>query len=150
MNKIISKSVLRVISFLSIDFFGMLGSFVCALHCLSLPILTLLLPISNVTFLLEIGFDFGMIFFSFCLGLSSLLHGYFHHHSSRLAISFFLMGFATLVLGMLSVGSLFHYDEHFFLAIGGFMLTFAHFLNWHLSRLKNIACSCSFGKGDTT
>ena len=125
-----------------IDWFGGLVAFLCALHCFSLPFLTLILPLNSLSslgILFSPQATWSMAFFSLFMGFYSLLHGYLHHHAKRSVFVFFLLGFGLLFFDKFTPSL----HGHWTALGGGLCLTYAHFLNWRFSRSHNIACSCS-------
>ena len=122
-----------------VDWIGGPTAFLCAVHCFSLPFLTLILPLNSLGILLSPHATWAMALSSLLIGLYSLLHGYLHHHANRGVFAFFLLGFGLLFFDKF-VPSL---HGHWLAPCGGLCLAYAHFRNWRLSRSHNIACSCS-------
>ena len=120
-----------------IDWIGGTTAFLCAIHCFSLPFLTLVLPLNSMELLFSPQATWGVALSSLLMGLYSLLHGYLHHHAKCRVFVFFLLGFGLLFFDKFTA------NLHGHLAVlGGLCLTYTHFLNWRFSRSHNIACSC--------
>lgn len=121
------------------DWLGGPAAFLCAIHCFSLPFLTLILPLHSLGILLSPEASWGMTLSSLFMALYSLLHGYLHHHANRGVFILFLFGLSLLFFDKFAP----HAYRHWLAACGGLCLVYAHFLNWRLSRSHNIACSCN-------
>lgn len=114
------------------DRVGAAASFLCALHCATLPFVFALLPALGLGFLADHGFERAFIVCASTLALVTLLYGYRRHHARR--------AFALLLpaLTLLWIGG-FVFDLHgalgwhsLLVALGGSGVALAHLTNLRL------------------
>ncbi len=111
------------------DFFGMLTSIACAVHCAVLPLLVSSLPVFGINVINNSPFEWLMIFAAFIIGSIAVLHGYRSHHKSLIPFYLFTAGFIFLV-----IKQFFHDKEFIFLAPAVCFILYAHFLNYRYTR----------------
>ena len=111
------------------DFFGIVTSIACAVHCAILPILISSIPIFGINVINNSSFEWMMIGLAFLIGSIAVLHGYRSHHKSLTPFYLFSAGFIFLV-----IKQFFHNQEFIFLIPAIFFILYAHFLNYHYSR----------------
>ena len=111
------------------DFFGMVTSIACAIHCAILPLLLSSLPFFGINIINNSSFEWLMIGIAFFVGSIAVLHGYRSHHKSLTPFYLFSAGFIFLV-----VKQFFHSQEFLFLAPAIFFILYAHFLNYRYCR----------------
>lgn len=111
------------------DFFGMLTSIACAVHCAVLPLLVSSLPVFGINIINNSPFEWLMISAAFIIGSIAVLHGYRSHHKSLIPFYLFTAGFIFLV-----IKQFFHDKEFIFLAPAVFFILYAHFLNYRYTR----------------
>ena len=107
------------------DFFGMLTSIACAIHCAILPLVISSLPIFGINIINNSPFEWLMISIAFVVGSVAVLHGYRSHHKSLVPFYLFITGFIFLV-----VKQFFLSVELVFLLPAVFFILFAHILNY--------------------
>ncbi|MEP7252503.1 MAG: MerC domain-containing protein [Ginsengibacter sp.] len=111
------------------DFFGMLTSIACAVHCAILPLVISSLPVLGVNIINNSPFEWLMIGIAFVVGSVAVLHGYRSHHKSFVPFYLFCVGFIFLL-----VKQFFHSMELVFLLPAVFFILFAHVLNYKYCR----------------
>ncbi len=120
---------------LQIDLVGFWVSTLCAIHCIAVPVLLAFSAFGSLHFLANHAIEGVVIFFSVCIAFSSLVPSYRNKHSKIQPILFMSVGFFAIALGRL-----FHDFEAIEIGgtvLGGFLVAYAHLLNWRL--LKKIA-----------
>lgn len=119
------------------DRIGATASWVCAVHCLILPLFVVSLPVIGLGFLLEEETERLFIGFSAAIAGLSLLPAYFREHRKIQPILF-----ATGGIGLIALTHLLFEDRWLlkfaFLVIGALLLTSAHLLNRKLCRACTI------------
>ena len=111
------------------DAMGIVTSVACAIHCAILPVIISALPIFGINIIHNAVFEWGMISIAFCIGVSTLYHGYIKHHRSFLPVAIFSTGFIFLILKQF-----FPSLEYWFLAVAVTFIVSAHFFNYRLCR----------------
>ncbi len=116
------------------DFFGILTSIACAVHCAILPLLISSLPVLGINIINNSLFEWLMIGVAFMIGSIAVLHGFRRHHKSLVPFYLFSTGFIFLI-----IKQFFHNEEFLFLAPAIFFILYAHFLNYRYCRQsKNV------------
>lgn len=108
----------------SLDFWGGTSSLLCAIHCALLPILISIGLLQSQTWLSHPVFEISMILLTIFFVYNSLFKGYYEGKVSK-------MTFLTAVFGLTLV-AIHHFMGNYssvIIAIGGFTIAFAHFLN---------------------
>ena len=122
---LINRIKLFLLKWHKVDIWGSLVGFICALHCLALPYLFLILPL-NTLILVKSNFVEWFIFLcSFSLGFYSIIHGYLHHHFKKFTVFLFIIGFLLIISDRLW-STTYHYKS----VTGGLLLCFTHLYNW--------------------
>ncbi|MEO6638638.1 MAG: MerC domain-containing protein, partial [Ginsengibacter sp.] len=111
------------------DFFGIVTSVACAIHCAVLPLIISSLPLFGVNIINNAPFEWMMIGIAFFIGSYAVLHGYRKHHKSLAPFLYFSTGFLFLLLKQF-----FHHAEFIFLVPAVFIILYAHFLNYRYCR----------------
>ncbi len=114
------------------DFFGILTSIACAVHCAILPLIISSLPIFGINIVNNSLFEWLMIGIAFVIGSVAVLHGYRSHHKSLTPFYLFITGFSFLVFKQF-----FHDQEFIFLTPAVCFILYAHFLNYRYTRQAN-------------
>ncbi len=112
------------------DQLGISASFLCAIHCLSLPILLPILIGSSFKFFSTPLFEIGIIVFILSVGGYSITNGYLHVHRKIYPYYFLALG-VLMIVAKTAAGER---VEPFFIVLGALFLVSAHFLNWRLCR----------------
>lgn len=110
---------------------GLSLSFLCAIHCLAMPFVLVLLPFLGASFFTD-EVEFIMIGVSLIIGFFVLLKDYRHHENILPLV--LLGGSFTFVLFHVFIHS------HFILSLSSISMAVAYFYNWRLH--KNL-CSHS-------
>ena len=118
------------------DALGIATSIACAIHCAALPLLISTIPLLQMTWITNEGFEYFMIFLAFVIGSYSLWHGYRRHHHSFIPILIFVGG-----IGLLVAKQLWHHLQFWFLPGAIVMIVIAHLLNYKACRVHNHAHS---------
>jgi uncharacterized membrane protein len=81
-----------------LDKTGAAVSWVCAVHCLAMPMLVSFLPIAGLSFLDNEAAEYGIIGISVLIAAISLFPSYFRDHRRLRAIAIFVSGLGLLLL----------------------------------------------------
>ena len=113
---------------LNLDLVGFWASFLCAIHCIAVPVLLALGSLSGASWLHNPILEWSLILFSLFIASWSLFRSYFraHHRPRPLQLAF--VGFLFIIIGRLLDGN----PEHYATAIAGFCIAAAHLINWRL------------------
>ena len=117
-----------------VDRLGTVGATLCAVHCALLPVALALLPVLGLGILASPVFEVCFVGFATLLAISSLWHGYRHHHAYH---AFLLLGpglialWAGILVPWLHEGRISHAVT---MSSGGTLVAFAHLANMRLSR----------------
>lgn len=112
---------------LHVDFIGFVASFLCAIHCASLPLLLSLTPLLGLKLLENPFLEYAMILLSSIIASYALIKGYARYHKKLLALVIVLFGFLLIALGrFLETETL----EITFTSTGAIAISTAHFINW--------------------
>jgi hypothetical protein len=122
-----------------LDRVGAIVSWICAVHCLIVPILVASLPLVGLSFLASETTEYFLIGLSVMIGAVSLLPAYYKRHRKIRTLLFFIAGI-TLVISADIV-----FEENLVgkivtIAAGAFCITAAHFINRRFCRMCP-ACS---------
>ncbi len=118
------------------DFFGIITSAACAVHCAFLPLITTSLPFFGINIIHNLIFEWGMIVLAFVVGAYSLFHGYIRHHRNMLPSYLFSGGVCFLILKQL-----FPAGEYLFLVFAVCLIIFAHIINYKYCRQSKVCNS---------
>lgn len=111
-----------------LDLTGTGAAWLCALHCLLLPLAVGVLPLVGLSFLLDEISERIIIGLSAIIGGLSLIPAYKNNHRQLKPLIFFAVGIGLIVLTHL----LFEENrsaETIFIIIGAILITFAHLIN---------------------
>lgn len=112
---------------LNLDFLGFSASLICAVHCVALPFLLTLAPLTGFGFLENPWLEYSFISFSFIVASFSLIHGYKKHHKKKSPLAIVAAGFILVATGHSFEDSLHGIT---ILATGAILISIAHYLNW--------------------
>ena len=123
----LKKLFMRIIrSYL--DLLGFSASFLCAVHCLLMPVALSLGLLSGLSWLESAWVEWSFILSTLILASWSLI-GSFSKHTNLAPILWAALGFVLIIV-------LHHAFEHtvghYFSALGGVLVAYAHYLNWRL------------------
>jgi predicted membrane channel-forming protein YqfA (hemolysin III family) len=116
-----------------LDGAGVAASWLCAAHCLALPLFIGILPLVGLSFLLDEAAERVFIGISIGLAVVSLLPAYFREHKKAQAIFLAIAGIGLIVL------THFLFEENLTLKIifligGAILISAGHLLNRRLCR----------------
>ncbi len=116
-----------------LDAAGIVASWMCAVHCLVLPLFISILPLVGLSFLLDETTEFAFIFATIVIALLSLLPAYFKQHGKLRSLVLFVNGIFLIVVSHIL------FEENFtaraiLLLSGGLLITIAHITNRRLCR----------------
>lgn len=111
---------------LRLDFFGLTTSFLCALHCMAMPLLLSFGGLSSVHFLENAWLESGILFISLLLALASLLPSWYSKHKKPQPIRLMLSGFILIALSLAFLSAPL---EAFFTSAGALLIAAAHYEN---------------------
>lgn len=117
-----------IVSYL--DFLGISASFLCAVHCLALPIAMAFGLAGGMTWLENPVIEWTFFGSAFVMAGWSLSGSYRYHRNLRPAL-LAVAGFAILVGVHLLEGRV----SHGWAALGGVAIAYAHYVNWQLSQV---------------
>lgn len=113
----------------SLDSIGFSASLICAIHCALVPLFITSLPLLGLEFLADPAVESTMILTGLAIGITSLAHGYLHHHRNFAALVILVAGFAIIATGHLAA---FAAHESLITPVGAGTVAFSHFVNWRL------------------
>jgi hypothetical protein len=109
-----------------LDKVGFALSLGCSIHCALAPVVLTILPFIGATFLIDERFEFGLIFVSCALALTSLCYGY-REHSNFSTFILFSMAILSFIIS--------HMEEEweaYLMAVAGATLALTHLINYWL------------------
>ncbi len=109
-----------------LDFLGFSASFLCAVHCIAIPVLLALGSLGSVSWLHDPILEWSLIVFAVVIASWSLFRSYLRDHHRRLPLQLAFIGFLFIIAGRFMEGNL----EHYVTAIAGTLIATAHFFNW--------------------
>ena len=112
------------------DRVGIVVTAVCAVHCLTLPLLLPVLAATDLSILSHHDFEWAVLILTFVLAAVVLTHGYRHHHRRMLPLILAAIG-AVICLLRHEVGTAL---EPLVLGLGAGLMVVAHGLNLKWSR----------------
>lgn len=113
---------------LNLDLLGFSASFLCAIHCLAIPILLTFGMFSGLAWLENPIIEAVLIITTIILAASSLIPSFLNQHKNTIPLILAGIGFAFLIGSRFIEGEL----EHYLTAIGGIFIAIAHFQNWKI------------------
>lgn len=109
----------------------------CAIHCLTLPILLVVLPILSTTFLGDESFHRLMLWLVFPTSIVALTQGC-RRHKDRLVLVFGVLGLAILFVTATAGEEFLNEDgERIATLLGAIFMVSAHFRNYTCCRRNN-------------
>lgn len=110
-----------------LDVLGFSASFLCAVHCLLMPLILSFGLVGGLGWLESPVVEWTFIISTLIMASWSLF-GSLPRHRNKRPIFIAALGFAILF----GIHLLEHHIGHYFAAIGGVLIAYAHYLNWHL------------------
>jgi drug/metabolite transporter superfamily protein YnfA len=128
-----------------LDVIGSVISTACALHCLLLPVLILVLPFVGLAFILDESFEMLLLIAAIAIAFSSFLWGTKTHGEVYV---FYFLAIALVCFFLSRLHSLEVY-ERFLVAGGGIFLVIGHLINRKLCNTCPTChdCGCSQSEG---
>lgn len=118
-----------------LDLLGISASFLCAVHCLVMPLILSMGLIGSMSWLESPWVEWSFIFSTLALASWSLLAS-LPKHRNYTPLLVAGVGFVLIVV----LHHLFeHSIGHYFSAVGGVLVAYAHYLNWRLMRPRQKA-----------
>tara|TARA_B100000886_G_C20379050_1_gene473125 strand:+ start:740 stop:1120 length:381 start_codon:yes stop_codon:yes gene_type:complete len=118
---------------LSIDIIASTSSFLCAFHCISIPVILSFSSLNSLRFLDNQYLEWSFIILGLFFIISSLWPSYKKKHHKIKPLLFAIIGFAFILIGKLDFTETW---EILNTVIGSSFVCFAHYLNWNF--LKNL------------
>lgn len=118
------------------DLIALSSALICAVHCAALPVVLSLTSLSALRFLENPLIEWTFI----CLGVvfiyTSLWPSYKQIHGNKKPLVYAAFGMGFIALGRLHLTDVWEMSHT---VIGTFLVSFAHYFNWKLLRVK-VAC----------
>ena len=118
---------LRRLDISKMDLIGGVTSGVCAIHCISIPLLLSFGTFGGLSIASHTVFDIVVIGLAIIIATWASIRGYERHHSWS-PILIMILGTSMLLCGWFLNGS----SSHFVMALGGSFLAFGHYWNYRL------------------
>lgn len=119
------------------DRLGATASFLCAIHCATLPFILTLLPFLGLEILADHRFERGFVMFACALAMLSLIGG-FRRHRRPMSLMLALPGLALLLLGVTLAENYSIALHSVLVTCGGLLVAAAHFVNLRTDRLHQL------------
>jgi len=115
----------------ALDKTGAAVSWICALHCLTIPFIISFLPLLGISFLAREGVEYVFIAASIVIASVSLLPAYFRQHGKIRTLLLFTTGIVFIIFSDIL------FEENLlgkivFVIVGALCITSAHFINRRL------------------
>lgn len=123
-----------------LDLLGFSASFLCAVHCLVMPLVLSLGLAGGMTWLESAWVEWTFILTTLVLASWSLFGSLSKHHNYRPLIIAGLGFVLIVVLHHIFEDSIGHYLS----AIGGILVAYAHYYNWRLLHTKSTVTKLQF------
>lgn len=127
---------------LNLDFFSIVVSLLCALHCILLPLVFSTLPLWGFEVLENSAIEWASIILTLGAGGEAIRKGYTRFHRSRSIVFVFLVGFALMTGANWTEGAA---TEMVLKGAGALLVIGAHLGNWQKSRSCRVY-SCEDGR----
>ena len=131
MHYFLKKNPMRIIR-TYLDLLGFSASFLCAVHCLVMPLVLSMGLASGLSWLESAWVEWSFILSTLVLASWSLFGSLPKHGSTR---PLWIAG-AGFVLIVVLHHAFEHSIGHYFSAVGGVLVAYAHYLNWRLLHPK--------------
>jgi MerC mercury resistance protein len=119
------------------DAISISASFICAIHCVLLPIICTSISFWGIEILENPMIEAATISVSMGLGGWAIFHGYTKHHRQKNIVFIFISGIVFLITPFFIRIDL---PEMIFKFLGAFLLIIAHIKNW-LACKKCVLCN---------
>lgn len=112
------------------DWLSMGASFLCAIHCVFLPVFFSTLPLWGVEIIENFWLEIATISITAIIGSWAIWRGYRNYHRSKSILVLFGLGFVLMLIANLHS---FHSLEQILKLGGAVFITIAHIKNWKKS-----------------
>jgi ABC-type nickel/cobalt efflux system permease component RcnA len=123
-----------------LDMLGFSASTICAIHCATIPVILLFLPLIGLEFITDPFIEIALIGLSLIVGVYTLTRGYLRHHRRIYPIILFIAGLAIIAIGHFAFGHELHEGEvstidalgifgAVIIPVGAIMIAIAHYMN---------------------
>ena len=126
-----------------LDLLGAAASFLCAIHCATMPLIIGLLPLAGLSFLAGESAEWLFTLCSLTIGFFSFWPSYLHKHKKLLPLSLLLVGACFLVAARLWFEDA-PFLEISFAVLGALLLISAHLINRHFSHQSQLPQTSKF------
>lgn len=116
-----------------LDYTGAVAAWLCAAHCVLLPLAAALLPLAGLSFLADEAAEWTLIGISAAIALASFLPAYFRRHRKMRAMLLFASGIGLIIFSHLLLEAPTVWKIPLIIAGAGF-ITAAHLFNRRLCR----------------
>lgn len=114
-----------------LDKAGAAISWVCAVHCLLMPLVLSFVPLLGISFLAHNGFEYVFVGLSISVALLSLLPAYFRQHGKIRTLLLFISGISFVILADVVFEDIL-FGKLAFVVLGAGLITISHFINRRL------------------
>ena len=121
---------------LPLDVIGFSGSFLCAIHCLALPILVSIGAIGHVHLHETFAWEWLLLAVLLVVAVVSLWHSFRQVHGHFVPLIIAVVGISLILAGEYNHA----HSSHFWSGIGGLFLAGSHFFNFALLRRNRTLC----------
>ncbi len=129
-----------------LDRLGATASFLCAIHCATLPLVVAILPALGLGFLASHGFERAFVACAAVLALGSLAAGFRHHRRWR-AFALVLPGLSLMCAGLVADAAAQPVLHAVLVVTGGLLVAGAHVANLRLARGHAADGGCAGARG---
>ncbi|WP_299684163.1 MerC domain-containing protein [uncultured Dokdonia sp.] len=115
----------------TLDIIALTSSLICAIHCVTIPILLSFSSLSNLYFLENPYIEWSFITVGIVFVFISLWPSYTRNHHKIKPLLFASLGFTLIAVGRLEFTALWEISNT---VIGALLVSLAHYFNWSLLR----------------
>lgn len=115
-----------------VDQLGGFVAFLCALHCIAIPVLISFGGLGFLNFISHGAVELTFLLVTILFAGSSIFLSLRKNAISKLPIILFLIGFTCIIFSII-------FHIHLLSAIGGILIASAHFFNWKYTRAISVA-----------
>lgn len=126
----------------ALDRLGATASFLCAIHCATLPLVVAILPALGLGFLASHGFERAFVACAAAIALGSLAAGFRQHRRWR-AFAVLLPGLSLMCAGLVADAAARPVLHAVLVVTGGLLVAGAHVANLRLAHVHARAGGCA-------
>lgn len=112
---------------------GMALSFICIIHCMSVPVLLALFPLVSAEFVSDPLIEFGLVGSGFLISGSVAIKDYLKHHRSLSILGTVFAGFIVMSAGLLLHGN---WYEHLVMILGALLVAWGMYRNYNAYKIS--------------